>query len=409
MSQMALFYKFLESQGVKFSKLKFYESWVVQYSKFCKDYDKDPYCPQSLKDYRVNNEMRLESWQVDQAEEAIKFFLHWRRQQSSEIAPYKVDSQLLQAYLKEAQRVMRVQGKALTTERSYMTFIKQFFTFCKKEEFTCEDVVNYVSHIVVENKVSKSTQNSALNALVFFFKYVLKEKLGDLSQILRSTRKERIPIFYTKEEIKAIFANMEGTALLMAQVIYGGGLRHSEAYRLRVQDVDFSTNQLRIIAAKGDKDRLTIIPETLVPKLRKQLEKVKFLFERDRAAGLPGVHLPNSLEKKYPNAGKEWKWFWIFPSRNISLDPRSGLHRRHHIEKHFLNSKLKAATAKAGVNKACKVHSLRHSFATHVLESGYDIRILQTLLGHADIRTTEVYTHTMKLNKNNVRSPFDDL
>jgi len=410
MSKMALFIKYLENQRVKENQLKYYESWVVHFSKFCTDHDKDPYSPESLKSYSVYNEKTYETWQVDQAEQAVKYYLHWRSMQKNIAnADSLPNRQALSDYILETKRVLRVQGKAFSTEQSYITYIKQFFEFTKKDTFTDQDIVQFISNKVVHDKVSKSTQNSALNALVFFFKYVLDQEVGDLSQSLRSSKKQSIPVYFTKEELKKIFNELEGTALLMAQVIYGGGLRHSEAYRLRVQDIDFETNQLRILCGKGDKDRLTVLPIKLIDKLKEHLENVRLLYESDRNSNLPGVHLPDALERKYPNAGKEWNWFWVFPSLNISLDPRSGLHRRHHIEKHFLGKELKKALNTAGIQKNAKIHSLRHSFATHLLENGYDIRTLQTILGHADIRTTEIYTHTMKLNKNNVRSPMDDL
>ena len=410
MSKMSLFYKYLEGQNVKKNQLKYYESWVQHFSKFCIDHDNDPYSPQSLKTFRTYNEKSYETWQVDQAEQAVKHYLHWRSLQVHGSMSEKVhNNNQLNDYILETKRVLRVQGKAYSTEKSYITYIKQFFNFTKKDKFSDQDIIRYISYIVVNDKVSKSTQNSALNALVFFFKYVLNQEIGDLSQSLRSGRKPTIPVFYTKEEIKAIFDHLEGTGLLMAQVIYGGGLRHSEAYRLRIKDIDFSTNQLRILEGKGDKDRLTVISSSIIDKLKEHLECIRVLYEADRNSNLPGVYLPNALEKKYPNAGKEWKWFWVFPSLNISFDKRSRLQRRHHIEKHFLGRELKKAMISANIHKTTKVHCLRHSFATHVLENGYDIRTLQTLLGHADIRTTEIYTHTMKINKNNVRSPLEDL
>ena len=410
MSKMSLFIKYLQSQRVKENQLKYYESWVVHFSKFCIEHNHDPYSPQSLKTYSTYNEKRYEPWQVDQAEQAVKYYLHWKNMQNldsrNEIVQNK---QTLANYILETTRVLRIQGKAYSTEKSYITYIKQFFEFTKKDTFTDQDIVQFISNIVVEGNVSKATQNSALNALVFFFKYVLNQEVGDLSQSLRSARKPNIPIFYTKDEIKAIFSHLDGLALLMAQVIYGGGLRHSEAYRLRIKDIDFGTNQLRILGAKGDKDRLTVIPERIIDKLKEHLNAVRLLYEKDRNKDLAGVHLPNALEKKYQNAGKEWNWFWVFPSLSISLDKRTDTFRRHHIEKHFLGRALKKAMISAEIQKVAKVHSLRHSFATHLLENGYDIRTLQTILGHVDIRTTEIYTHTMKLNKNNVRSPMDDL
>lgn len=408
MSKMSSFYKFLESQNVHSNKVKYYQSWVENYSTFCKDSSLDPWGAESLKKYQFYLSKYYEEWQMTQASEAIKMYIYWRKK-NDESCPTKENTHEIDDLLREMKRIMRLQGKSYNTEQSYTNVIKSFHKYTRKMEYTDYDIVNYISHLVVDNKVSKSTQNSALNALVYFFKHVLEQEVGDLSQSLRSVRKQTIPVFFTKDEIKELFFHLEGNALLMAQLIYGGGLRHSEAYRLRIQDVDFSTNQLRILAAKGDKDRLSIISDKTANKLKLHLEGVRKIFDADRESNLPGVHLPNALDKKYPNAGKEWNWFWVFPSQSISLDPRSGLYRRHHIEKYFMNRELKKAMQAAGIQKNAKVHSLRHSFATHLLENGYDIRTLQALLGHADIRTTEIYTHTMKINKNNVRSPMDDI
>ena len=410
MTNMKGYLEFVSSQGIHDYKLEYYQSWVLNFASYCKDFGVDPWHAGSLTKYCECLSTRCEKWQVEQANQAIKFYIHWRNSNNHQaVESLTYNKSLYEKRIKETIRVLRIQNKAISTEQSYLKYIKKFYNFHNKDNFSSNDIVFFISHIVVEDRLSKSSQNSALNALVFFFKYILKQEIGDLSQSLRSTRKQNLPVFFTKEEIQKIFSHLEGTALLMAEVIYGGGLRHSEAYRLRVKDVDFSTNQLRILAAKGDKDRLSIISDKTANKLKMHLEGVRKIFDADRESNLPGVHLPNALDKKYPNAGKEWNWFWVFPSQNISLDPRSGLYRRHHIEKYFMNRELKKAMQAAGIQKNAKVHSLRHSFATHLLENGYDIRTLQALLGHTDIRTTEIYTHTMKINKNNVRSPMDDI
>ena len=410
MTNMKGYLSFVSSQGIPDKHLKYYQSWVLNFAEYCKDNGVDPWNSQSLINYIDRISVKYETWQVDQAKQAIKYYIYWRNSvHFNKDLKNTFNSDLFEKRIQETIRVLRIQNKSYNTEKSYLKYIKSFYRLHKKDSFNSNDIVYYISQIVVEEGLSKSTQNSALNALVFFFKYVLNQEIGDLSQTLRASRKQNLPVFYTKEEIKEIFSHMEGMALLMAEVVYGGGLRHSEAYRLRVKDLDFARNQIRILAAKGDNDRLTIMSEATAEKLKMHLEEIRSLFEADRSTNLAGVYLPNALERKYPNAGKEWNWFWVFPSLNISLDRRANKLRRHHVEKHFLGRALKKAMNTAGVHKASKVHSLRHSFATHVLENGYDIRTLQTLLGHADIRTTEIYTHTMKINKNNVRSPLDDL
>jgi integron integrase len=410
MGTMAEYFQFLTKQGVLEKRLGHYKSWVEKFSTFCKKEDCDPYAPESLNSYKITLEKSVETWQVNQALAAIKYYLHWRRtDKKTEEVVVEYSPECLMKYIEETVRIIRVQGKAYSTETAYLLHIKSFFNYHKKDAFTNEDIVQYVSHIVIDNNVSKSTQNLALNAIVFFFKYVLQQEVGDLTQTLRTATKQYIPVFFTKAEMGRLMKHFQGVGQIMAQVIYGGGLRHSEAYRLRVQDVDFGTNQLRILGAKGDKDRLTLLSGKTAKALKKHLNEVRNIFDEDRKSDLGGVYLPNNLEGKYPSAGKDWRWFWVFPSTNISTDPRADKKRRHHIEKHFMNNELKAAMKKAKIYKHANVHSLRHSFATHLLEGGYDIRTLQSLLGHNDLNTTQIYTHTMKINRNNVRSPMDDI
>ena len=383
---------------------------MERYGKFCKGKAIDPYDAKSTAVYQISLEKSVETWQVEQALSAIKYYLHWRRRDMKALEQRNNPSNDQRAeYLEEAVRIMRLQGKAFKTEKTYLQHIKAFMTFHNKQQFCDTDIVDYVSHVVVEKGVSKSTQNIVLNALVFFFRYVLEQEVGDLGQSLRAVKKDYIPVFFTRKEFDSIYENLDGTAQMMAEVIYGGGLRHSEAYRLRIQDVDFSRNQLRIIAAKGDKDRLTLLSDYTAERLKIYFKEIKKLYEEDRKNGLAGVYMPDQLAIKYPSGGKEWQWFWVFPSKNISVDPRAGVERRHHIEKNFLNKALKAAMKRAGIEKRANVHSLRHSFATHLLERGQDIRTVQGLLGHNDVKTTEIYTHTLKINKSNVRSPMDDL
>lgn len=410
MGKMNEYLGFLVKQGILEKHTQHYKSWVERYAKFCKEKAIDPYDVKSTSDYKISLEKSVETWQVEQALSAIKYYLHWRRKdiKASEKQNIPNDDQL-EDYLDEAVKIMRLQGKAYKTEKSYLQHIKAFMVFHGKSQFCDTDIVDYVSHVVVEKGVSKSTQNIVLNALVFFFRYVLEQEVGDLGQSLRAVKKDYIPVFFTHKEFNSIYNNLDGVAQLMAEVIYGGGLRHSEAYRLRIQDVDFSTKQLRIIGAKGDKDRLTLLSDHTAERLKVHFREVKELYEEDRKNDLAGVYMPNQLAIKYPNADKKWQWFWVFPSKNISVDPRAGVKRRHHIEKSFLNKALKAAMKKAGIEKKANVHSLRHSFATHLLEKGQDIRTVQGLLGHSDVKTTEIYTHTLKINKNNVRSPMDDL
>lgn len=259
----------------------------------------------------------------------------------------------------------------------------------------------------MEGKVAASTQNQAFNALLFVFRHGLGKEFGELGGTVRARRKERLPVVLTPNEVGRILQHLEGEWLCMARVIYGCGLRIKECLRLRVMDVDFEQGMVIVRSGKGDKDRVTVLPETLREDLLGHLKKVKSLYEQDRNDGRAGVFLPGALEKKYPNAGKEWGWQWFFPAATLSVDPRSQIARRHHAHQNTLQKKVKEAVAKAEIVKRATVHTFRHSFATHLLEQGYDIRTIQDLLGHKNLQTTMIYTHVASKNKLGVRSPLD--
>ncbi len=259
----------------------------------------------------------------------------------------------------------------------------------------------------MKKKVAPSTQNQALNALVFFFRFGLNKEPGHSINAVRAISKKRLPTVLSREEIKIIFNQMHGELRLMAKVIYGGGLRLQECLRLRVKDIDFDNGFIWIHAGKGDKDRKTILAQSVKEELKTHLQKIRSIYEHDRKKNLPGVELPHALEKKYPGAGKEWKWFWIFPSRSLSVDPRSNQVRRHHVHPGTLQKAFKNALKKCNIHKQASIHSLRHSFATHLLENGHDIRTVQELLGHKNLQTTMIYTHIANINFLNVRSPLD--
>jgi integron integrase len=234
----------------------------------------------------------------------------------------------------------------------------------------------------------------------------LDKEIGAIAGAIRASEKRRLPVVLTKREIDSLLDQLDGINGLMARVIYGGGLRIHECLQLRVKDIDFERSSVTI-RGKGDKDRITILPETLKPDLRLHLENVRNLYEKDRESELPGVQMPGALDRKYPNAGKEWIWYWVFPSKSISVDPRSQIIRRHHVHPNNLQKHIKKAAGKAGIAKRVTVHTLRHSFATHLLENGYDIRTIQELLGHAKLQTTMIYTHVANKKRLGVKSPLD--
>jgi integron integrase len=269
-----------------------------------------------------------------------------------------------------------------------------------------EEVGAFLTDLAVQNRASPSSQRQALNALVFLMQESLGRDLGKLD-FKRAYPRERVPVVLTKEECQRLFRQLEGSTRLMAELAYGSGLRLMELLRLRVQHVDLERMQLTVRGGKGDKDRLTVIPEKLKMDLTRQLERLRKLHEEDRAAGLPAVWLPGGLEKKFKRAGERWEWQWLFPSREASLDPATGITCRHHTLDGAFQNAVRKAAEKAGLNKRVTPHVLRHSFATHLLEGGADIRTVQELLGHASVETTQIYTHVMQKRGLGVRSPLD--
>ena len=270
-----------------------------------------------------------------------------------------------------------------------------------------EDLRGFLSHLAVKERVAAGTQRQALNAGVFFFREVLRRSPGDLGDFTRSPRHRNVPSVLSREECGKLFAELPGTSRLMAELMYGAGLRLSELLRLRVKDVDLERLQLAVRAGKGNKDRLTMIPRSLAAQLKEHRERLRGLHGKDREAGLPGVELPEALERKWPKAGEKFEWFWFFPSRNLMRDHRSGIVRRHHVLDATFQKAIREAAARAKLDKRVTPHTLRHSFATHLLESGTGIRDLQDLLGHSDISTTQIYLHTAKQTGVGIRSPLD--
>jgi integron integrase len=305
---------------------------------------------------------------------------------------------------------LRIQHYAWRTERTYREWGWRLADFVKGRELetaTDEDLKGFLSDLAVKGRVSRSTQKQALNALVFLFREALGREPGDLSGFHISRRGPRVPTVLSKKECQRLFEAMEGTARLMAELMYGSGLRLMELLRLRVKDVDLTRQQVIVRAGKGDKDRVTVLPEVLVERLRAHRDRLRGLHEQDRASGLAGVWLPESLARKYPGAGVSWEWFWFFPSRQTSLDPHAGVERRHHLLEGAFQIAVREAGRAARLNKRVTPHTLRHSFATHLLEGGTDIRSVQDLLGHVDVATTQIYTHVINRPGLGIRSPLD--
>ena len=296
------------------------------------------------------------------------------------------------------------------TEETYVHWIKRFIYFSGKRHPAIlggEEVTAFLNHLARERKVAAATQNQALAALLFLYKEVIGKPLPWLEGLERAKRPVRVPTVLTRDEVQRLLANLHGSKWLMASLLYGAGLRLRECLKLRVKDVDFGYRQLVVRDGKGAKDRVTMLPASVSESLKRHLERVRKLHERDRAAGLGGVYLPDALARKYPRAPHQWAWQFVFPSFRLSVEPGTGVVRRHHVYENFLIRGVKEAARRAGIAKHVSCHTLRHSFATHLLEGGYDIRTVQELLGHADVSTTMIYTHVLNRGGRGVTSPLD--
>ena len=305
---------------------------------------------------------------------------------------------------------LRMGQYAYRTEKSYIDWICRFLGhFPDKDplKMGSREVFTFLEYLALERKVAGSTQNQALNALVYLYDKVLEQPLGDLGSFARAKRPRRLPVVLSRDEIQRLLAVMDGVFGLMAQLMYGTGMRLMEVVRLRVQDLDFDYGQIIVRDGKGNKDRVVPLPEKIAGSLKKHLEQTRKIHAEDLAQGLGRVYLPEALQRKYPAAAHEWGWQYVFPSSRVSVDARSGEKRRHHLHENGLQKKIKLCAAKAGIVKRVNSHALRHSFATHVLEAGYDIRTVQELLGHADVSTTMIYTHVLNKPGMGVRSPLD--
>lgn len=296
------------------------------------------------------------------------------------------------------------------TEEAYLGWIRRFIRFHggrHPRELRELAVVAFLEDLAGPGNVSASTQNQALNALCFLYEHVLEQKLGSLGEFARAQRPERLPVVLSKEEAQALLEALDGPMRLIGELLYGCGLRLLEGLRLRIKDVDFSRLQITVRGGKGDKDRVTMLPVSVVDRLREHLEEVRRRHAAELAAGRGEVWLPGALAVKFPKASRDWAWQWVFPARQLSKDPETGRIRRHHVHENAVQKAIQAAVAKSGLAKRATCHTLRHSFATHLLENGYDIRTVQELLGHKDVSTTQIYTHVMRKPGLGVRSPLD--
>ncbi len=312
--------------------------------------------------------------------------------------------------LDQVREAIQVKHYSIRTEQAYVNWIKRYILFHDKRhprEMGAAEIEAFLTYLAVDRNVAASTQNQALSALLFLYRQVLKQDLVGSIDSVRAKRPKRLPTVLTKEETLRVIGFLSGTHQLMAKLLYGSGLRLMECVRLRVKDVDFAQRQIIVRDGKGMKDRITMLPDVLIQRLREHLQHTKHIHEDDLAKGYGSVYLPFALERKYPNADREWLWQYVFPATRLSTDPRTGITRRHHINESSLQKAVRRAAKRAGIDKRVTCHTFRHSFATHLLEDGYDIRTVQELLGHKDVKTTMIYTHVLNRGPLAVRSPLD--
>ena len=322
----------------------------------------------------------------------------------------KVVSQQSPKLLDRMRAEIRLRHYSIRTEETYVDWARRFILFHGKRhpsEMGAEEIRDFLSHLASERNVSASTQNQAKSALLFLYKEVLGANLPWLDEVISAKKGKRLPVVLTQTEVRQLLGGTSGTMGLVIALLYGTGMRLMEGLRLRVKDVEFTRREIIVREGKGNKDRVTVLPENLILPLQKHLARVKALHERDLEAGFGEVYLPDALAVKYPSAARSWGWQYVFPSSVRSLDPRSGVERRHHVHEHSVQRAVREAAKLANIHKPVTPHVLRHSFATHLLQAGYDIRTVQELLGHKDVATTMIYTHVLNKGGRGVVSPLD--
>lgn len=312
--------------------------------------------------------------------------------------------------LDQVRDAIRLKHYSYKTEQTYVAWIRRYILFYNKrhpQEMGTEEVEAFLTHLAVTENVAASTQNQALSALLFLYRYVLQQPLTENVEAIRAKRSKHLPTVFTVTEVKAVLGAMTGTPQLMAELLYGTGMRLNEGLRLRVKDVDFGQRQIIVRDTKGNQDRVTVLPQRIIERLQAHLVLIKHQHQQDLNQGYGQVYLPYALERKYPNVDRDWIWQYVFPASTRSKDPRSGIVRRHHLDPSVIQKAIKVAVRQAGITKKASCHTLRHSFATHLLQNGYDIRTVQELLGHKDVKTTMIYTHVLNRGGQGVISPLD--
>jgi integron integrase len=355
---------------------------------------------------------RYAPWQVQQAARSLQIYRHYLSRCAGRPEERRMPARVVDwnGAREVISRLMRQRHYALRSEKAYLSWIARFAEFLKQKApslVTEEDLKRFLSYLAVEREVAAATQKLAFNALVYLFRNVLDKEISNLASVVPSHVPRRLPTVLSTTEVAKLISCMKGTYRLMAVMLYGSGLRLAECLALRVKDIDFDRQCVTVRGGKGDKDRQTVLPRTACAALRAHLAKVRLLYERDRKSGVAGVVIPGALSRKLTAASVEWGWFWVFPAEHLSVDPLTGIARRFHVYPTTLQRAVHEAVTASGITTRASVHTLRHSFATHLIENGYDIRTIQELMGHADVSTTMIYTHVATKNKLGVASPAD--
>lgn len=314
--------------------------------------------------------------------------------------------------MEQFRRALRSRHYSGRTEQAYCMWVKRFIRFHQFRhpvEMAEPEINAFLTHLAVKDRISASTQNQALSALLFLYRHVIGREVGEMGEVVRARKPRRLPVVMTPDEVRAVLANLSGDKWLIASLMYGAGLRLMECLRLRVQDLDFARSEILVRDGKGAKDRVTMLPTTLRVPLQTHLEEVRAVHRKDLSEGWGRVHLPDALARKYPNASTDWRWQWVFPQEKRWTNPQTKQQGRHHVDASLVQKAVREAVLRAGLTKRASCHTFRHSFATHLLEAGHDIRTVQELLGHSDVKTTMIYTHVLNRGPGGVRSPMDML
>lgn len=402
--------KFLElDKSIKQNHKPFFIKWVEMYLAYLEKNDiSATQNDENLKKFilDLSKKEKYQEWQINQAINAVNHFLTFLKRDGAENSTLTIDD-----IVKKTNDIIRLKHYSARTGKSYINWIKQFLKFTNKNinEVNSDDVKDFLTYLAKERNVSASTQNQAFNSILFLFRNVLNKNLENMKNTLRAKRKRKIPTVLTREEVSVLLDNLYDTYLIIAKLLYGCGLRLMECMQLRAKDVDFESNTITIHSGKGDKDRVVMLPENIKKELRGHLEKCEAQHTKDLKLGYGFVKLPDALSKKYPNAGKEWTWQWVFPAKSFYVDKEKGNIYKHHLHESNVQKAIRAAAIKSNIPKKISAHTLRHSFATHLLESGVNIRVVQELLGHKQLETTMIYTHVLLEYKNDIKSPLDFL